>query len=88
MVRIFVVWLFVALLRNGNTLRGLNKANITSYPKRGSPENVSDCRPISLCNVSYKFISKLLANRLCMVPSLIFPLQSAFVPNLDIHDNI
>lgn len=39
--------------------------------------------------VSYKLISKLLRNRLREVLSkLISPLQSAFVPNRDIHGNI
>lgn len=37
----------------------------------------SDFRPVSLCNIIYKFIAKLLAKRLIMVfPKTISPLQS------------
>lgn len=50
---------------------------------------MNDLRPISSCNVSYKFISRLLVNRLRMVPpKLISLLQIVFVPHRDIHDNI
>lgn len=52
-------------------------------------EKVSDYRPISLCNVFYKFISKLLEIHLHMILlKIIPPFESAFVPQRDIHDNI
>lgn len=69
--------------------RIVNSTAIALVPKTTCPSHISHYRPISCCNTLYKCIAKLLALRFKKVlPSLISPCQSAFVPGRRIGDNI
>jgi hypothetical protein len=76
-------------LNTGKILKAINHIYITLIPKVQNPEAVVDFRPISLCNVIYKIISKVLANRLkTLLPMIVSESQSTFVPGRLITDNI
>src|SRR3954468_22274286 len=62
---------------------------IVPVPKVDNPATFKQLRPISLCNVSSKILSKLLHNRLASVlPKVISSEQSGFIKGRLIQDNI
>lgn len=75
-------------LNGGRSVEGINHSLLCLIPKVKNVDRMSDIRPISLCNVIYKCISKALANRLRQVlDSVIDVTQSAFIPGKLITDN-
>ncbi|KAG6467116.1 hypothetical protein ZIOFF_075057 [Zingiber officinale] len=75
--------------RGAELPRGMASTTIVLIPKVDSAQRWRDFRPISLCNVSYKIISKLMAQRMASVlGKVISPAQSGFVPGRLISDNI
>lgn len=76
------------IFRTGFLLKQLNHSFIVLIPKVDHLAKIDQFRPISLCNVVYKVVSKILAVRLkCVLPKLISPYQAAFVPGWTIQEN-
>ena len=79
----------LSVLNTGSFPPNINHTFLTLIPKNKSPERPTDFRPISLCNVLYKIISKAMANRLkkC-IPKLVSESQRAFMSDRLISNNI
>lgn len=77
------------IFANRRLLEGLNESVICLLPKGITPSSLYQFRPISLCNVSVKCVSKILANRLKLIISkLMTKNQSSFIPERLTSDNI
>jgi hypothetical protein len=80
-----IIWDF---FRNNHLLKEQNRTFIALIPKNLGASFVQQFQPISLCNIIYKIISKILANRFKgLLHHFISPYQFAFVPTRNIQDN-
>lgn len=76
-------------LNSGTILDNINHTFLTLIPKVQSPRKVIDFRPISLSNVLYKLIVKVLANQLKpILPDLVSKTQSVFMSERLITYNV
>lgn len=72
-----------ASIKNGIIL------NYSYSPKKLNPTNMTDLRPISLCLVAYRIVSKILCTQLKKIlPMIVSPTQGAFVEGRLISDNL
>ncbi|XP_075633396.1 uncharacterized protein LOC142605854 [Castanea sativa] len=76
-------------LNSSTICPSFNHTYITLIPKVKCLQQVTEFRPIALCNILYKFVSKVLANRLKkLLPDIISESQSAFQFDKAISNNI
>ncbi|GAU36844.1 hypothetical protein TSUD_213680 [Trifolium subterraneum] len=74
---------------NPSLISSINNTMLVVIHKVDKPEFVSQFRPIALCNVTYKIITKIIVNRIKpLLNSIISPYQSSFIPGRTIHHNI
>ena len=75
-------------IENGVIPSELGETTIALIPKVDNVRSMNDFGPISLCEVLYKIIAKMLVNRMKpMLSSLVSEFQSAFIPGRLITDN-
>lgn len=83
-----VIRMVTSFFNFGSMPKEVNSSFIILIPKISNPSSMNHYRPISLCNVIYKIISKLLVNKIRpLLHKIIFPCQSTFVPNRWIVEN-
>ena len=74
-----VIEMVLGVLNNGEDIAKYNHTHLVLIPKKKLCETPKDYRPISLCNVLYKVVAKVLANRLKgVLPHIISENQSGF----------
>ncbi|XP_074298573.1 uncharacterized protein LOC141629480 [Silene latifolia] len=79
----------LSILNSGMVLREMNRTFIALIPKCENPEGVKDYRPISLCNVFMRVITKCVTNRLAKIMTyLVSDFQNAFIQGRLNSDNI
>ncbi|KAA3449628.1 reverse transcriptase [Gossypium australe] len=77
------------ILNGQREVSDLNKTCIVLISKLDKPKNMSQFRPISLCNVIYKFIAKVMVIRMSdILGDCINESQGAFIPGRLISDNV
>lgn len=75
-------------LQTGELPTGVNSTVVCLIPKKTVPESMQDLRPISLCNVVIRILSKVLSNRLKVcLGNIISDKQNAFIEGRLLTDN-
>lgn len=78
-----------SVFRFGFLPKGVNSTILALIPKKLDSLEMKDYRPIACCNVLYKVVSKILANRLkLLLPRIILDNQSAFVQGRLLMENV
>lgn len=81
--------LFKCIERDGIMSRTMRYGHITLLYKKGDRKRLKNWRPISLLNVDYKILSRVMSNRFKNVLTSIISIeQSSSVPGRDISDTV
>ncbi|CAA0810912.1 DNAse I-like superfamily protein, partial [Striga hermonthica] len=84
-----IVKAVLSFFHSGMILKYWNHTVVSLIPKCPNPKFLSQFRPISLCTVIYKIISKLLALRLkACLPNCVSDYQAAFLEGRQLTDNV
>ena len=75
-----IVEVVSSFFSKGYILKEINRTFIALIPKGSNVASVNQFRPIILCNVLYKIISKLLVNRLKGFAQIDLPLVNSLYP--------
>ena len=83
-----VIKAVTSFFTSGSMPKEINSSLIVLIPKVPNLSSSNHFRPISLCNVIYNIISKILVSRIRpLLPRFISPCQSAFIPRRWIAEN-
>jgi hypothetical protein len=87
-IGILLVMMFLTLSNLPSKPPTISETLIALIPKVDPPYTFKDFRPISLCNITYKIITKVLVHRLRpILNNIIGPYQSSFLPGRGTTDN-
>ncbi|KAH1129370.1 hypothetical protein J1N35_000748 [Gossypium stocksii] len=79
----------LSVLKGETEMEKINKTHIVLIPKVDKPRNITQFGPISLCNMIYKIITKVLVERMsAILGECINETQGAFIPGRHISDNV
>jgi hypothetical protein len=83
------LWNFIKhAFEDGRYDKKICETLIVLIPKGDSQSTFKDFRPISLCNVTYKLMSKIIVARLRrFLDGIVSPLQNSFIPGRSTKDN-
>ncbi|KAH1075147.1 hypothetical protein J1N35_027475 [Gossypium stocksii] len=80
---------YLSVLKGEIKIGEINKTHIVLIPKVEKTKNISQFRPISLCNVIYKIIAKVLVNWMSLTLGYcIDEAQGVFILERHILDNV
>lgn len=84
-----ILRLFKSIYDENCMTRTMRHGHITLIYKKGDKRRLKNYRPISLLNVDYKILARVMSNRLrTVIPKIISPTQTSCVLGKDISDTI